>query len=225
VLTAIFDISYSKNFLKTQLFTTKGIIFSMKRCEWATDELLIKYHDKEWGVPLRNDRNLFEFLVLDGMQAGLSWSIILKKRNAYRKAFDNFNAETIAKYSSRHVSSLMKHDGLIKNKQKITSAINNAERFLEVKKEFGTFYSYIWSFVGGKTIVNSYSKWRDVPAFSTESEKMSKDLKKRGFTFVGPTICYAFMQSVGLVNDHVINCFRRNHLIKLKMQNTSSKTA
>ena len=185
----------------------------MKRCEWAVNNLLENYHDHEWGVPLHNDRKLFEFLILDGAQAGLSWSIILKKRNAYRKAFDKFNPRKIAAYSKNDISRLLKNDGIVRNRKKIESAINNAKRFLEVKSEFVTFDKYIWDFVGQKTIVNKYRSWNDIPSFTSESKEMSLDLKKRGFTFVGPTVCYAFMQSAGMVNDHIISCFRHKEAI------------
>ena len=182
----------------------------MKRCDWASNKLLIKYHDKEWGVPLHNDRKLFEFLILDGMQAGLSWSIILKKRNSLRKAFENFDPKKISAYKENEISKLLQTDEIIKNRQKIESAINNAKRFFEIKKEFDSFDDYVWSFVNRKTKVNKFKKWSEIPTFSKESEIMSKDMKRRGFTFVGSTICYAFMQSAGLVNDHVLGCFRRN---------------
>ena len=179
-----------------------------KRCEWATDDLLKKYHDTEWGVPLYNDRKLFEFLILDGAQAGLSWSTILKKRDAYRNAFDRFNPKKVAQYGRTDMRRLLENDGIVRNRQKIESAVNNAGRFLEVKSEFGSFHKYIWRFVGHKTITNRYSRWKNIPAYTNESCGMSKDLKSRGFSFVGPTICYAIMQSAGMVNDHVTSCFR-----------------
>ena len=182
----------------------------MKRCEWAVNSLLERYHDHEWGVPLHNDKKLFEFLILDGAQAGLTWALILKRRKEYKKAFSNFQPEKIISYSKKDVNSLLKNKGIIRNKMKIESVINNAKRFLQVKDEFGSFHKYIWSFVGNKTIINSYKKWKEIPAYSEESKKMSGDLKKRGFTFVGPTICYAFMQSSGMVNDHITSCFRRS---------------
>ena len=182
----------------------------MKRCEWAVNSLLERYHDHEWGVPLHNDKKLFEFLILDGAQAGLTWALILKRRKEYKKAFSNFQPEKIISYSKKDVNSLLKNKGIIRNKMKIESVINNAKRFLQVKDEFGSFNKYIWSFVGNKTIINSYKKWKEIPAYSEESKKMSGDLKKRGFTFVGPTICYAFMQSSGMVNDHITSCFRRS---------------
>ena len=183
-----------------------------KRCGWATNELLQKYHDKEWGVPLHQDRKLFEFLLLDGAQAGLSWSTILGRRKSYRKAFNSFNPKKISMYTASDISRLLRDNGIIRNGQKIKSAINNAKRFLEVVDEFGTFDKYIWSFVDYKTITNRYQKWKNVPPFSSESQNMSYDLKKRGFSFVGPTICYAFMQSAGMVNDHSTSCFRYHEL-------------
>lgn len=184
----------------------------MKRCDWVYDDIHIKYHDTEWGVPLHNDRKLFEFLVLDGMQSGLSWKIILNKRDSFRKAFDNFNPKKISDYTSNDVDRLLADEGIVRNRRKIDSVINNAERFLETKKEFKTFDSYVWSFVDYKTKKNRFKQWSDIPAVTTESEAMSKDMKSRGFTFVGPTVCYAFMQTVGMVNDHLMGCFRRNEL-------------
>lgn len=184
----------------------------MKRCGWVSDEIHIRYHDTEWGVPLHNDRKLFEFLVLDGMQSGLSWKVVLNKRVSFRKAFDNFNPKKISAYGIKDVNRLLSDKGIIRNRRKIESVINNAERFLETKIEYGTFDSYVWSFVNYKTKKNRFRKWDDVPAVSNESRAMSDDMKKKGFTFVGPTVCYAFMQTVGMVNDHVIGCFRRNSL-------------
>jgi len=182
------------------------------RCEWVTNGSLIDYHDKEWGVPIRNDTKIFEFLLLDGAQAGLSWLTILRKREFYRNAFDNFNPIKISSYTSKDVSRLLKYDGIIRNKTKIKSAINNAKKFLHIQKEFGTFSHYIWNFVNYEPIVNNFKKWKNVPTLSLTSEMISKDLKNRGFTFVGPTICYAFMQSIGLVNDHIVPCFRRDEI-------------
>ena len=182
----------------------------MKRCGWVSDDIHIKYHDTEWGVPLHNDRKLFEFLVLDAMQSGLSWRIVLNKRTSFRKAFDNFDPKKISAYTKKDVSRLLADKGIIRNRRKVESAINNAERFLEAKKEFKTFDSYVWSFVNYKTMKNSFKKWSDIPAVSKESEEMSVDMKQRGFTFVGPTVCYAFMQTIGMVNDHLVGCFRRN---------------
>ena len=184
------------------------MVFVVKRCEWATDNLLKKYHDTEWGVPLHNDRKLFEFLILDGAQAGLSWSVILKKRDAYRKAFDSFDPKKVASYTRTDVRRLLRNKGIVRNRQKIESAINNAKSFLKIKAEFGSFDKYIWEFVEQKTITNKYQRWKDIPPYSDESNDMSMDLKKRGFSFVGPTICYAIMQSAGMVNDHTTSCFR-----------------
>jgi DNA-3-methyladenine glycosylase I len=179
------------------------------RCGWSTsDPLYIKYHDNEWGKPLHNDRKLFEMLVLEGMQAGLSWITILKKRKNFREAFDNFDPKKVVKYSSRKINQLLKNDGIIKNRLKIESAIKNAEAFLKVQKEFGSFDKYIWQFVNGKPIINKRKASKGIPAKTEESIIMSKGLLSRGFKFVGPTICYAYMQSAGMVNDHVIDCFR-----------------
>ena len=180
----------------------------IKSCEWATDTLLKEYHDKEWGGPLHNDKKLFEFLILDGAQAGLSWSTILKKRDAYRKAFDRFDPKKVALYTRTDVKRLLTNKWIVRNRQKIESAINNAKCFLEVKDEFGSFDKYIWEFVEQKTITNKYQRWKDIPPYSDESNDMSMDLKKRGFSFVGPTICYAIMQSAGIVNDPITSCFR-----------------
>jgi DNA-3-methyladenine glycosylase I len=182
------------------------------RCEWAGNELAIDYHDREWGVPLHDDRFLFEFLILEGAQAGLSWDTILAKRENYRKAFDNFDAKKIAKYGERKYEELLQNAGIVRNRLKIRSAIQNANSFLKVKEEFGTFDKYIWSFVDGKTIVNKFKTSSEVPAKTEISDVMSKDLKKRGFNFVGSTICYAFMQATGMVNDHVVSCFRYDEI-------------
>ena len=184
----------------------------MKRCDWVSGDIHTKYHDTEWGTPLHNDRKLFEFLILDAMQSGLSWRIVLNKRKSFQKAFENFDAEKISKYTERDIKRLLADDGIIRNRRKVESAINNAERFLETKKEFGKFDSYIWSFTDYKTIVNRFKRWQDIPATSKESESMSADMKSRGFTFVGPTVCYAFMQTIGMVNDHVVGCFRKKEL-------------
>jgi DNA-3-methyladenine glycosylase I len=178
------------------------------RCAWATGELSVRYHDEEWGVPVHDDRTLFEFLILEGAQAGLSWSTILNKRENYRKAFDGFEVERVARYDRRKVERLLRDPGIVRNKLKIASTIANAKAFLRVQKEFGSFDRYIWQFVGGKPRVNSPKSMKQVPARTEESDAMSKDLKKRGFNFVGSTICYAFMQAVGMVNDHVVECFR-----------------
>ena len=178
------------------------------RCEWARNDLAIRYHDREWGVPCHDERVLFEFLILEGAQAGLSWDTILRKRENYRAAFDNFDPRKIAKYQARKINSLLKDEGIIRNRLKILAAVKNARAFLEIQKEFGSFDRYIWQFVNGKPQVNARKTLSEVPARTAESDAMSKDLKKRGFTFVGSTICYAFMQAVGMVNDHVVSCFR-----------------
>ena len=184
----------------------------VKRC-WNTEKSLYnKYHDEEWGVPLHDDKKLFEFLILDGFQAGLSWWLILERRNALREAFDNFDPEKVAKYSSDDFSRLMNAPGVIRNKAKIFSAINNASQFLKVQAEFGSFDVFIWQFVEGKPIKNSFTSLLDIPTETEESRVMSKELKKRGFKFVGPTICYAFMQAAGLVNDHIVGCFRHEQI-------------
>ena len=182
------------------------------RCGWATTESMIAYHDKEWGVPVHEDRLLFEFLVLEGAQAGLSWSTILNKRENYRTAFDKFDAEKIAKYDMRKIKKLLADPGIVRNKLKIAAAIQNAKAFLAVRKEFGNFDSYIWSFVNHKPIRNKFKTMKQVPARTPESDAMSKDLSKRGFKFVGSTICYAFMQAVGMVNDHITGCFRHDQV-------------
>ena len=177
------------------------------RCSWAKGENYIRYHDNEWGVPVHDDRRLFEFLILEGAQAGLSWSTILNKRDNYRRAFHNFDPARVARFDTRKVHTLLSDPGIVRNRLKITSAVQNAKAFLRVQQEFGSFDRYIWQFVDGKTKVNPW-KSRKVPATSAESDAMSKDLKRRGFNFVGSTICYAFMQAVGLVNDHAPDCFR-----------------
>ena len=184
------------------------------RCSWPTDnQLMIKYHDKEWGTPVHNDRKLFEFLLLEGMQAGLSWSTILNKRENFRSAFDNFDFNKIAKYDKRKINSLLKDAGIIRNKLKIESAVTNAKAFLEVRKEFGTFDKYIWRFVNGKPINNKLKSLKDIPAKTKLSDEVSKDLKKRGFKFVGSTIVYAHMQATGMVNDHTVDCYRYKELV------------
>ena len=177
------------------------------RCGWARGERYIQYHDEEWGVPLHDDRTLFEFLILEGAQAGLSWSTILNKRDNYRRAFDGFDPRRIAQYQPKKIKALLADPGIVRNKLKIGSAIGNAKAFLRVQEECGSFDRYIWQFVGGKPRVNPW-KVRQVPARTAESDAMSKDLKRRGFKFVGSTICYAFMQAVGMVNDHAPDCFR-----------------
>ena len=185
----------------------------MKRCEWADkNELEQSYHDNEWGVAIHDDRRLFEFLVLEGAQAGLSWSTILRKREGYRRAFDNFDARKISKYSEKAVSRLLTNSEIIRNRLKINATITNARAFLQVQKEFGSFDRYIWQFVNGWPVQNRWKRLTDIPSSTPESDAMSKDLIKRGFKFVGTTICYAFMQAVGMVNDHVIDCFRHEEL-------------
>lgn len=181
----------------------------MKRCSWSEGHpLYIEYHDKEWGVPLHDDRKLFEFIILDGAQAGLSWLTVLKKRENYRKAFNNFDYEKIAKYNKRKIESLLKNAGIIRNRLKVESTVTNARAFIKIIEEQDDFDSYIWRFVGGKTKKNAFKRLKQIPATSPESDAMSKDLKKRGFKFVGSTICYAFMQAAGMVNDHLTDCFR-----------------
>ena len=180
----------------------------MKRCIWASNELNIPYHDTEWGVPVHDDRTFFEFLILEGAQAGLSWDTILRKRDAYRAAFDEFDAAKVAKYSEARQAKLMLNEDIIRNRLKIGSAVRNAKAFLAVQKEFGSFDKYIWSFVGGKPLDNKLKGHGDVPAKTEISDAISKDLKKRGFNFVGSTIMYAFMQATGMVNDHLTSCFR-----------------
>lgn len=181
----------------------------MNRCNWAKDDLNIKYHDNEWGIPQHDDTKLFEFLVLEGAQAGLSWSTILKRREGYRKAFSDFDPIKVSKFTTKHVEKLLDNNEIIRNRLKINSAINNAKQFLKIQKEFGSFDKYVWSFVNHKPIINNFKKLSDLPASTIISEKMSKDLRNRGFNFVGPTICYAFMQAVGMVNDHTVGCFIR----------------
>ena len=179
------------------------------RCPWGiASPLMLAYHDTEWGVPVHDDRTLFEFLTLEGAQAGLSWETILKKRENYRRAFDNFDAARIARYSERDVERLLADAGIVRNRLKVAATVNNAQRFLEAREEFGSFDEYIWRFVGGRPIKNSFRAVSEMPAKTEESEAMSKELRRRGFKFVGPTICYAFMQAVGMVNDHTIGCFR-----------------
>jgi DNA-3-methyladenine glycosylase I len=180
----------------------------MKRCTWPTNELAIRYHDEEWGTPLHDDRGLFEFLILEGAQAGLSWDTILRKRENYRKAFDAFDPNKVARYTDKKVEKLLQDEGIIRNRLKIASAISNAKAFLKVQKEFGSFDNYIWSFVDGKPIVNKRTAHGQVPPRTDVSDAISKDLKKRGFNFVGSTIMYAFMQATGMVNDHLTSCFR-----------------
>ena len=180
-----------------------------KRCEWSgTDPLYVAYHDAEWGVPVYDDRHLFEMLTLEGAQAGLSWLTILRKREAYRAAFESFDAERIAAYSERDLARLLADPGIVRNRLKINAAIKNARAFLEIQREFGSFDAYLWQFVGGKPKLNKWKTLKEIPARTAESDALSKGLKKRGFSFVGSTICYALMQAVGMVNDHVVGCFR-----------------
>ncbi|MAF50653.1 MAG: DNA-3-methyladenine glycosylase I [Nanoarchaeota archaeon] len=180
----------------------------VKRCEWSESEDMTKYHDTEWGVPVHNDKGLFEKVILEGAQAGLSWSTILKRRENYRKAFANFEVEKVSKFNEDDFDRLINDEGIIRNKLKIRSAISNAKAFIEIQEGFGSFDKYIWGFVNNKTIVNNVKEMKDIPVNTLVSDAMSKDLKKRGFNFVGSTICYAFMQAVGLVNDHQVSCFR-----------------
>lgn len=181
---------------------------SKERCHWVTDDdLYLRYHDEEWGIPSYDDRYLFEMLSLEGAQAGLSWLTILKRRENYQKAFDGFQPEIISAYNEKKIKQLLKNDGIIRNELKIRSVITNAKAFLKVQGEFGSFSNYIWQFVDGEPLLNSWRKPTDIPTYTKESTLMSKDLKRRGFSFVGPTICYAFMQATGLVNDHEVNCF------------------
>jgi DNA-3-methyladenine glycosylase I len=182
---------------------------TVKRCDWVgADSLYLAYHDQEWGVPLHDDRRLFEMLILEGAQAGLSWITILRKRDSYRQAFDNFEAAKIAAYDERKIETLLANPGIVRNRRKVEATILNARAFLAVQQEFGTFDAYIWQFVGGRPRQNTWRTLAEIPAQTPESEAMSKDLLKRGFKFVGPTICYAFMQATGLVNDHIVDCFR-----------------
>jgi len=187
---------------------------TIKRCHWATSELSIPYHDEEWGVPLHDDRALFELLILEGAQAGLSWDTVLKKRARYREVFDEFDVEKVARYDKKKVRELLKDAGIIRNKLKVAATISNAQAFLKTQEEFGSFDKYIWQFVGGKPKQNAWKTHKRLPAKTVESDAMSKDLQKRGFRFVGSTICYAFMQATGMVNDHLVACFRYEDLEK-----------
>jgi len=183
-----------------------------QRCTWASDDLSVAYHDTEWGVPVHDDRVLFEFLILEGAQAGLSWITILKKRAAYRAAFDAFDPRKVARYDEARIALLLANDGIVRNRLKIRAAVQNAQSFLAVQKEFGTFDQYIWQFTGGRPLQNRWKEHQQMPAKTAQSDAMSKDLAKRGFKFVGSTICYAFMQATGMVNDHVVTCFRYKEL-------------
>ena len=180
----------------------------MKRCDWPKNELAIAYHDKEWGVPLHDDKGLFEFLILEGAQAGLSWDTILRKRENYRKAFDGFDVKKVSRYTDKRVEKLLQNEGIIRNRLKVSAAVSNAKAFLKVQKEFGSFDKYIWSFIDGKPILNKWKTTSQVPATSAVSDTISKDMKNRDFKFVGSTIIYAHMQATGMVNDHLISCFR-----------------
>jgi len=185
----------------------------MKRCSWAGDDPLYRaYHDAEWGVPLHDDRALFEFLILEGAQAGLSWITILKKRENYRAAFDNFDATRVARYDANQIESLLQNAGIVRNRLKVQSAVVNAQKFLEVQQEFGSFDAFVWRFVDGRTKQNAWRSMAEVPASTPESDAMSRELKRRGFKFVGSTICYAFMQATGMVNDHITDCYRHKEL-------------
>jgi DNA-3-methyladenine glycosylase I len=190
-----------------------------KRCEWCgTDPLYVDYHDNDWGVPVHDDRLLFEMIVLEGAQAGLSWSTVLKKRESYRKAFDNFDPAKVARYTDKRMARLLENPGIIRNRLKVASAVRNAKAFLKVVDEFGSFDAYIWRFVDFKPIQNKWKHMKELPASTPESDAMSKDLKKRGFNFVGSTICYALMQSIGMVNDHVVDCFRYREIDKIQLK-------
>jgi DNA-3-methyladenine glycosylase I len=193
------------------------------RCPWAKTDLYVQYHDSEWGVPVHDDRLLFEFLILEGAQAGLSWETILKKRQNYREAFDQFDPASVAKYGSKKRKSLLTDSGIVRNRLKIDAAIQNAKMFLAVQDEIGTFDQYIWGFVGHEPKQNTWRSIKEVPAKTSESDAMSKDLKRRGFKFVGSTICYAFMQAVGMVNDHVVDCFRHGELRKAARKGNSEE--
>jgi DNA-3-methyladenine glycosylase I len=183
-----------------------------RRCAWAKTGLMADYHDREWGLPVHDDERLFEFLILEGAQAGLSWETILKKRENYRKLFSRFNPRLIARYDSARVARLLENPGIVRNRLKVNAAIINARAFLKVQKEYGSFDAYVWEFVGGAPVINRWRKLEHLPATSAEAHALSKDLKRRGFKFVGPTICYAFMQAVGMVNDHTLDCFRHGQL-------------
>ncbi len=187
---------------------------SKQRCDWARDDLSIVYHDTEWGVPVHDDRLLFEFLILEGTQAGLSWSTILRKRAAYQAAFDRFDPRKVARYDDARIARLLANEGIVRNRLKVAAAIRNAQAFLAVQKEFGSFDRYIWQFVGGQPLQNRWSKLDQLPAKTERSDAMSKDLTRRGFKFVGSTICYAFMQAVGMVNDHQVTCFRYHEVCR-----------
>ncbi len=185
---------------------------TLKRCSWAANERAITYHDEEWGLPNHDDRHLFEMLILEGAQAGLSWDTILKKRAEYRKVYDKFDPIKVVRYGEKKIAALLANSGIIRNRLKVRASVANAKAFLAVQKEFGTFDAYLWAFVGGKPVRNRWKTMADIPVKTPEAEALSKDLKKRGFTFVGPTIMYAFMQAVGMVNDHTTDCFRHRQV-------------
>jgi DNA-3-methyladenine glycosylase I len=185
------------------------------RCEWAgTDPVMVEYHDRDWGTPVHDDRTLFEFLILEGAQAGLSWSTVLNKRERYRQVFDNFDAAKVARYTEKKTAKLLADPGIIRNRLKVASAVRNAKAFLAVQEELGSFDAFVWQFVGGAPIVNRCRSLKQIPAQTAESDAMSRELKRRGFNFVGSTICYAFMQAVGMVNDHTVDCFRHQELVQ-----------
>lgn len=187
----------------------------LERCEWCLeDSLCTRYHDREWGTPVHNEKKHFEFLVLETFQAGLSWMTVLRKRENFRKAFDNFDPKKVAKYDKRKINQLLKDEGIIRNRRKIEAAVNNAKRFLEVQSEFGSFDKYMWDFVDNKPVVNKWKKLPQIPATTKLSDEISKDMKKRGFTFVGSTVIYAHIQAIGMVNDHLVSCFRYRELTK-----------
>jgi DNA-3-methyladenine glycosylase I len=200
--------SIEENRLTANLQTQSAV----RRCGWASDDLMTAYHDKEWGVPQHDDRALFELLILEGAQAGLSWSTILKKRSAYRTAFDGFDPHKVSRYDDAKIEALLANAGIVRNRLKIRAAVRNAQALISVQKEFGSFDKYIWQFVDGQPLQNRWRRLQHVPARTTHSDAMSKDLARRGFTFVGSTICYAFMQATGMVNDHLVGCFRHNEL-------------
>ena len=190
---------------------------SVVRCDWCgNDPLYVAYHDREWGVPVHDDRTLFEFLVLEGAQAGLSWFTILRKRENYRQAFDGFDPKIVARYDGRKVRSLLHNEGIVRNRQKITAAIANARAFLDVQEQFGSFDAYVWRFLDGKPLRNAWRSLREIPATTPQAEAMSRDLRARGFRFVGPTICYAHMQATGMVNDHLVSCFRYREVTRAR---------
>lgn len=191
----------------------EGQIINLPRCQWAKSQVSIAYHDLEWGKPIYDDRTLFEFLILEGAQAGLSWETILLKRQNYRIAFDYFDPEIVARYDENRIKELLENPGIVRNRMKIKSTIQNAKAFIRIQQQFGSFHNYIWQFTGGTPKINSWKTLEEIPARTQESDEMSKDLRKRGFSFTGTTICYSFMQAVGMVNDHVVSCFRYKELL------------